>query len=48
MKKKEQQRVWKKQYDNNVLVGTSRQGPALTNAPQIAQSTYRESIWDSK
>jgi len=26
----------KKQYDNNVLVGTSRQGPALTDVPQTA------------
>ena len=34
----------KKLYDNNVLVGTSRQGPALTDAPQIAQPTYSESI----
>jgi len=25
----------KKQYDNNVLVGTSRQGPALTDAPRL-------------
>ena len=33
--KKKQQHVWNKQYDNNVLVGTSRQGPALTDAPQI-------------
>jgi len=30
--------------NNNVLVGTSWQGPALTDAPQIAQPTYRESI----
>jgi len=36
--------MFEKEQLDNVLIGTSRQGPALTDAPQITQPTYSENI----